>query len=198
MGRMIKFDPSLTERRRASTDNTGAAAKAPQRLTSWRSLLERRALYKRLVEIELPKTSQDIAVARSYGDLRENFEYHAAKHAQSLLLQRQSEMDQELKLVQGTDFATASTTAVGMGVCVRLAYPDGRTGHFCILGEWDRDEALGIISCKSRMAQCLEGCKPGGSMQIPGEQGDESVMVVAIEPLSPAIREWIGAPAATA
>ena len=198
MGRMIKFDPSLTERRRASTDNTGAAAKAPQRLTSWRSLLERRALYKRLVEIELPKTSQDIAVARSYGDLRENFEYHAAKHAQSLLLQRQSEMDQELKLVQGTDFATASTTAVGMGVCVRLAYPDGRTGHFCILGEWDRDEALGIISCKSRMAQCLEGCKPGGSVQIPGEQGDESVMVVAIEPLSPAIREWIGAPAATA
>ena len=195
MGRMIKFDASLAERRR-TTDGAGPGNKPAVRLTSWRSLLERRAQYKRLVEIELPKTSQDIAVARSYGDLRENFEYHAAKHAQSLLLQRQSEMDQELKQVHGTDFAQAPTAAVGMGVRVRLAYPDGRTGQFCILGEWDRDEELGIISCKSRMAQCLEGCRPGGSVQVPGEQGDEMVTVVAIEPLDDVIRAWIGAPAA--
>ena len=195
MGRMIKFDPSLAERRRA-TDNNGSSAKPVARQTSWRSLQERRLQYKHLVEIDLPKSSQDIAVARSYGDLRENFEYHAAKHAQSLLLQRQSEMDQELKLVQGTDFANAPTAAVGMGVCVQLAYPDGRTGRFCILGEWDRDETLGIISCKSRMAQCLEGCKPGGSAQVPGEQGDETVTVVAIEPLDAAIRAWLGTPGA--
>ncbi len=192
MGRMIKFDPSLAERRRAITDNIGPAKPVP-RVTSWRSLQERHAQYRHLVEIELPKSSQDIAVARSYGDLRENFEYHAAKHAQSLLLQRQSEMDLELKQVQGTDFAEAPTTAVGMGVCVRLAYPDGRTGQFCILGEWDRDEALGIISCKSRMAQCLKGCRPGNSATVPGEHGDESVTVVAIEPLSAEVREWIGA-----
>jgi len=191
MGRMIKFDPSLAERRRAS-NGAGPGAKPAPRLTSWRSLLERRAQYNRLVEIELPKTSQDIAVARSYGDLRENFEYHAAKHAQSLLLQRQSEMDLELKQVQGTDFADAPTSTAGMGVCVRLAYPDGRTNRFCILGEWDRDEALGIISSKSRMAQCLEGCKPGSSTQVPGEQGDETVTVAAIEPLDAAVREWIG------
>jgi len=198
MGRMIKFDPSLAGRRRAAEDGHSGGKQPQARLTSWHSLLERRAQYKRLVEVELPKTSQDIAVARSYGDLRENFEYHAAKHAQSLLLQRQSEMNQELNQIQGTDFANASTSAVGMGVCVRLAYPDGRTGHFCILGEWDRDETLGIISCKSRMAQCLEGCKPGGSVKIPGEHGDEIVTVVAIEPLSDAVRAWIGAPAATA
>ncbi|MFZ4396425.1 MAG: GreA/GreB family elongation factor [Kiritimatiellia bacterium] len=194
MGRMIKFDPALTERLRA-TDNANSANKPPARVTSWHSLQERRLQYKRLVEIELPKTSQDIAVARSYGDLRENFEYHAAKHAQSLLLHRQSEMNQELQQVQGTDFADAATAVVGMGVSVRLAYPDGRTGYFCILGEWDRDEALGIISCKSRMAQCLEGCKPGTSVQVPGEHGDETVTITAVEPLSPAIREWIGSPA---
>jgi transcription elongation GreA/GreB family factor len=196
MGRMIKFEPALAERRRA-IDNSGAAAKPTQRLTSWRSLLERRTQYKRLVEVELPKTSQDIAVARSYGDLRENFEYHAAKHAQALLLQRQSEMEQELKLMQGTNFAHVATARVGMGVRVQLAYPDGRSSSFCILGEWDRDEALNIISCKSRLAQCLEGCQPGTSTQIPGEQGDETVTIQAIEPLDETIRDWIGAPAAT-
>ena len=191
MGRMIKFDPSLAERRR-STEGAGMPARPAVRLTSWRSLEERRMQYKRLVEVELPKSSQDIAVARSYGDLRENFEYHAAKHAQSLLLQRQSEMDLELKQVQGTNFVDAPTAAVGMGVTVRLAYPDGRTQQFCILGEWDRDEALAIISCKSRMAQCLEGRKPGDSVQVPGEHGDETATVVAIEPPDAAIREWIG------
>ena len=194
MGRMVKFDPSLAERRRA-TDGAGPVSGPTRRLTSWRSLLERRTHYKRLVEIELPKSSQDIAVARSYGDLRENFEYHAAKHAQSLLLQRQSEMDQELKQVQGTDFAGAPTEAVGRGVCVRLAYADGRTAQFSILGEWDRDEALNIISCKSRMAQCLEGCRPGASAQVPGEKGDETVTVTAVEPLDEAVRAWIGPPA---
>ena len=153
---------------------------------------------KRLVEIELPKSSQDIAVARSYGDLRENFEYHAAKHAQSLLLQRQSEMDQELKQVQGTDFAGAPTEAVGRGVCVRLAYADGRTAQFSILGEWDRDEALNIISCKSRVALCLEGHKTGETVAIPGEAGDEAVTITAVEPLDAIIREWVGARPANA
>jgi transcription elongation GreA/GreB family factor len=196
MGRMIKFEPALAERRRA-LDNGALAARAAPRMTSWRSLLERRTQYKRLVEVELPKSSQDIAVARSYGDLRENFEYHAAKHAQALLLQRQSEMEQELKLMQGTDFAQASTASVGMGVRVRMAYADGRSASYCILGEWDRDESLAIISCKSRLAQCLEGCRPGASTQIPGEQGDETVTVTAIEPLDEAIRAWIGPPAAT-
>ena len=197
IGRMIKFDPSLAERRRV-TDGAGSAARPTQRMTSWRSLMERHAQYKHLVEIELPTISKDIAVARSYGDLRENFEYHAAKHAQSLLLQRQSEMDLELKQVRGTDFTDMSIAAVGMGVCVQLAYPDGRTGHFCILGEWDRDEALGIISCKSRMAQCLEGHKAGETAQVPGEQGDETVTIVAIEPLSAAVRAWISASSTTA
>jgi transcription elongation GreA/GreB family factor len=195
LGRMIKFDPALAERRRAS--DTSGARPPPERVTSWHSLIERRLLYKKLVEVELPKTSQDIAVARSYGDLRENFEYHAAKHAQSLLLQRQSEMEQEMKLVRGTDFANASTAAVGPGVSVRLAYPDGRARRYCILGEWDRDETLGIISCKSRMAQCLEGRKPGDTVQVPGEQGDEPVSVVAIEPLDETIRAWIGPPPAS-
>jgi len=189
LGRMLKFDGTLAGRKRGASD----AAPAAPRVTSWRSYQERQEQYKRLIEIDLPKSSQDIAVARSYGDLRENFEYHAAKHAQTLLLQRQGEMDLDLKQVRGTDFADATADAAGMGTIVSLAHPDGRTRRFCILGEWDRDEALGIISCKSRVALCLEGHKAGETVTIPGEAGDEAVTITAVEPLDATIREWGGA-----
>ena len=79
-----------------------------------------------------------------------------------------------------------------MGTIVSLAHPDGRTRRFCILGEWDRDEALGIISCKSRVALCLEGHKTGETVTIPGEAGDEAVTITAVEPLDATLREWVG------
>lgn len=189
IGRLIRFDPLLGDRKRTG-EQAGGQPAAP-RLTSWRSLHARQAEYKRIVDVELPKSSQDISVARSYGDLRENFEYHAAKHAQGLLLQRQSEMDQDLRQVQGTDFSEATTDAVGMGVSVVLTYPDGRSCRFCVLGEWDRDEALGIISCKSRMALCLEGRRVGETVTVPGEKGDEATVISAIEPLDATIRAWM-------
>jgi len=192
LGRMLKYDPALVGRKRSS-DPHASAPRTSGHFTSWRSLAERQAQYKRLIEIDLPKSSQDIAVARSYGDLRENFEYQAAKQAQSLLLQRQSEMDLELKQTKGTDFANAPIDRAGMGVTVTLAHADGRIKRFSILGEWDRDEALGIISCKSRMAQCLEGCRVGDEIRIPGETGEESVTIQAVEALDDAVRAWVNA-----
>ena len=187
IGRMMRFDPTLAERRRTEV----ATTKSTERLTSWRSLRDHQLLYKQLIEVDLPKNSQDIATARSYGDLRENFEYHAAKHQQSLLLQRQSEMDQALKLVKGTDFANVPTNVVAPGVLVTITYGDGHVNRFCVLGEWDRDEALNIISCQSRMAQCLMGQKVGDTISVPGESGDEPVTIAAIEPLDDVIRAWI-------
>jgi transcription elongation GreA/GreB family factor len=82
---------------------------------------------KKLVEVDLPKNSHDIAVARSYGDLRENFEYQAAKDLQRQLLQRQAEMQIELKTVKGTDFADAPCNKVGSGTTVVLRRPTAAT-----------------------------------------------------------------------
>ncbi len=190
LNHMIKIEPKLLARRKTSASSTTTEV---GRWTSWRSLAERQAAHRHLVEVELPKSSQDIATARSYGDLRENFEYHAAKHQQGLLLQRQAEMDSDLKQVKGTDFADTPTERVGMGTAVILTLADGTTRSYAILGEWDRDEALNIISCKSRLAQCLEGKKPGDRVLIPAESGEELVTVTSINPLGEAVRAWLSA-----
>jgi len=191
LNHMIKIEPKLAARRKTSAT---AQASVVTRLTSWRSLAERQLAYRHLIEVVLPKNSQDIATARSYGDLRENFEYQSAKHQQGLLLQRQAEMDGDLKQVKGSDFADAPTDKAGMGSTITITFPDTSSRTYTILGEWDRDEALNIISCRSRLAQCLEGRQPGDRVLIPGETDDVLVTVAAVEPLSAVIRAWIAAP----
>ncbi len=189
IARMLKLDPSLAGRKRL-TDTDDAA---PARLTSWRSLRARQMQYKHLVEVEMPRNSNDIAVARSYGDLRENFEYQAAKDYQRQLLQRQAEMQLELEIVKGTDFANIPAGKVAPGTTVALKLEDGTDKTFTILGEWDRDEQLNIISNKTAMAMTLLGKKTGDSAMIPSSEGEIGARVTDVRPLSDEIKAWIAA-----
>ncbi|MDD4101811.1 MAG: GreA/GreB family elongation factor [Kiritimatiellae bacterium] len=185
--RMLKLDPSLT----SSKKTVAIPEQDAKRWTSWHSLAERQAQYKRLVEIEMPRNSQDIATARSYGDLRENFEYQAAKDLQRQLLQKQAAMQMDMQNVQGTDFANASCEQAGPGTTVSIATAEGSKLTYTILGEWDRDEQLNIISNKSRLAMCLNGKKPGESVMVPSASGEIAATLEAVETPGEAIRAWI-------
>ena len=57
-------------------------------VVSWESLERRKNEYAELVQKAIPANSREIAVARSYGDLRENHEYKAAKEMQKILMRR--------------------------------------------------------------------------------------------------------------
>ncbi|MCL2103793.1 MAG: GreA/GreB family elongation factor [Kiritimatiellaeota bacterium] len=190
LARMLKLDPSLAERKKVVQQQAHAAV----RQSSWRAVAEKQTQYKRLIEVELPKNSNDIAVARSYGDLRENFEYQAAKDFQRQLLQRQSELQAELKQVKGTDFSNVPHDKVGPGTTVALRLADGTVRTYTILGEWDHNEALGIISCQTRMAIALDGKRPGETVAIPAADGEAAATVEAVGPFSDAIRQWINSP----
>lgn len=191
LARMIKVRPEL------QAVLAGVSAPTPaeeERTTSWRSYRERQRQLQHLVEVAIPQNSRDIASARSYGDLRENFEYHAAKDQQRILMQRQREMESDLKTVKGVEFGAGTPTAVAPGACVVLRRPDGREERVTILGEWDRDEALNIISGRSKLAQTLRGHKAGERVALP-VGGDDSVTetcdIVAIEGLGEPIRAWL-------
>src|SRR5213075_1297627 len=71
---------------------TGEATKQESALlVSWESLERRKNEYDELVHKKIPANSKEIAIARSYGDLRENHEYKAAKEIQKLLMRRKGE-----------------------------------------------------------------------------------------------------------
>lgn len=188
MGRLIVLFPELN-RVLSSTEEAPTAA---ARLTSWRSLKDRRHQLDKLINEEIPANSRDIGVARSYGDLRENFEYKSAKEQQGLLMQRRAELEQDLAQARGTDFSAVPTDRVAPGTSVRIRYADGRIESHTLLGEWDQNSDLHIISSSSRLAQLLNGAKVGDTVQVPNAQ-EEMVpcTIEAIEAPSETIRAWI-------
>jgi transcription elongation GreA/GreB family factor len=188
MARMVKLFPELAAALASPEEAEDASPR--RRFTSWRSLRERQEQYKKLVEEEIPANSKEIAVARSYGDLRENFEYQAAKDMQRLLLQRQAEMEADLSVVQGTDFSGSSTETVGMGTQVVLQREGRDPVSYCILGEWDRDEELSVISNRSLLAQRLEGQTVGSEVSIPVDGDDEVWRVASISALPDPVLVW--------
>src|SRR5438552_1220178 len=125
-------------------------------VVSWDSLERRKDEYHELVEKKIPANSREIALARSYGDLRENHEYKAAKEMQKLLMRRKGELENQLVRVRGTDFANSRTDSVSIGTIVRAVDLEGsQSEHFTILGAWDSDPEKGVVSYLSPVAQAL-------------------------------------------
>jgi len=190
MARMIKLYPEL-EAVVASDPTEPASRPTEGLLTSWRSYRERATQLKELLEVTIPENSREIAEARSYGDLRENFEYASAKDRQRLLLQRKAGLEKDLTSVKGTDFEGFPTGEAGMGTSVSFSLPDGRTKRYCILGMWDRAENLGIIPSGSRIAEALSGSSVGDEVMLPCGENEEHCRIIRIDSLPDDVKEWI-------
>jgi len=131
-------------------------------LVSWESLEKRKNEYTDLVQKKVPANSKEIAIARSYGDLRENHEYKAAKEMQKILMRRKAELEQQLVRARGTDFANARADVISPGTRVNLTeLTSNTTEQYSILGAWDTDPDKGIVSYLTPLAQALINKKVG-------------------------------------
>jgi transcription elongation GreA/GreB family factor len=193
VARVVRRFPELKQSMEAARSADGE--EKSNRLTSWRTYNERREKLRRLVEVEIPQNSREIGVARSYGDLRENHEYKAAKEHQGILMRRKAEYERDLAEVKGTSFEEATPETAGMGVRIEIERPDGKVQEFSILGEWDSDEKLGIVSSESLIAKSVLGLRAGDQVELPAVDGREGQLenctVKRILPLSQQVRDWI-------
>jgi transcription elongation GreA/GreB family factor len=136
-------------------------------IVSWESLERRKNEYHELVEKKIPANSKEIAIARSYGDLRENHEYKAAKEMQKILMRQKSALETDLVRARGTDFANPRTDVAGMGTVVRAVdLETSQSEHFTILGAWDSDPDKGVVSYLSPVAQSLLNKKIGEEVEF--------------------------------
>jgi len=190
LANLIKARPEL--QKIISESKEQETAPTSLRVTSRRTYYERQDQLEKIVLIEIPQVAKEIGIARSYGDLRENFEYKSAKEKQSLLQRRRAEFEAMLSQVSPTDFENVPTGSVAQGTGVTIRYADGKTERFYILGEWDRDEELGIISSQSRMALALMGLSAGDTVDLPSGDSEEITgEVLNVEPLTDAVKTWI-------
>lgn len=190
LGQIVKISPEMGE---IVSGRASKVVAEPTRgkVTSIRTFREKEAQLKKLVTRDIPENSREIALARSYGDLRENFEFKAAKDTQGLLMQRQADYEEALRTVTPTNFDNYPTDVAGMGTGVHLRYEDGAEATYYILGEWDGDASRQIISCGSALARAVEGKAPGETTMAPTEFGPRTCTVVEVLPLNPEIRAWI-------
>jgi transcription elongation GreA/GreB family factor len=176
LGRIIRLHPEMQSM-------ISGEAERPQEalIVSWESLERRKAEYEELVSRKIPQNTEEIRIARSYGDLRENFEYKAAKDMQRVLMRRKAEMEQGLSRARGTDFENVDTTQVSIGAVVTLRdINDGSLETYSILGAWDSDPAKGIISYHASIGQSLLGHKAGDVIDLPTEHGTRRAEIVEI------------------
>ncbi len=161
MARIIKTYPDTGELMKGSVTKRDKSL-----IVSWESLERKKEEYKDLVENRIPQNIKDISIARSYGDLRENFEYKAAKDMQAVLNRRKGEVAQELNLAKPTDFKGADSSAVNVGTIVTLKAEDGKVVDYTILGAWDGDPEKKVLSYKSVVAKGLINKEVGEKVSV--------------------------------
>ena len=179
MGALVKLHPHISsmvagENKTSTTESL---------VVSWESLEKRKKELEEIVNKKIPANSKDIAVARSYGDLRENHEFKAAKEMQAVLMRRKAELESMIVSAQGTDFSGVKGDVVDIGTITEIQEEGGAPRKLTILGAWDSDPENGVISYQTAVGQALLKKKPGDAAELPSEGGGKSrVRIVSVRP----------------
>ncbi len=179
LARIIKLYPELE----SVITGEQKEEKMESLIVSWSSLEKRKAEFEELVNKKIPENSKEIGVARSYGDLRENFEFKAAKEMQAVLMRRKAELEAALHSARGTDFANPDTSQVSIGTIVTLRDAgSGKEETYTILGAWDGDPDRDIISYQTAIGQALLGRRAGEQVSMNTDHGAGNFEILRIEP----------------
>ena len=135
---------------------------------------QRAELEAELVELEGPKrkaATEAIKHAREFGDLAENFEYHAAKNEQGLLERRIHLLRERLRHAVTVEHETDEH--VGVGSIVEIADEGGETMEVEI-------SAVGGVAPGSPLGSALMGAADGDVVDVAAPSGAWKARVLAI------------------
>jgi transcription elongation factor GreA len=135
---------------------------------------QRSALEAELAELEGPRrreVTEAIARAREFGDIAENFEYHAAKNEQGLLERRIHILKDRLHHAVTVEHET--NAHVGVGSIVDVEDGDGEKLEVEI-------SAVGGVSPDSPLGRALMGAAVGDVVDVEAPSGSWKARVLAI------------------
>jgi transcription elongation factor GreA len=138
---------------------------------------EKEQLEAELAELEGPRRAavvEAIAAARSFGDLSENFEYHAAKNEQGLLERRIALLRDRLgRAVVVDEEAAARSDAVSVGSKVELEDERGERLEVQI-------SSVGGVSPESPVGRALLGATVGDEVEIDAPRGRWRARILSV------------------
>jgi len=131
-----------------------------------------------LAELEGPRRAaavEAIKTARGFGDLSENFEYHAAKNDQGLLEMRIRVLRDRLSRAVLVDEQPAADGRVGVGSKVELEDDQGARMELEIA-------SVGGVLPDSPAGRALIGAKVGEEVEIDAPSGAWRARVISVGP----------------
>jgi len=132
---------------------------------------------KLLTTVRRPAIVAKIKAAREFGDLSENFEYHAAKNEQGMMEARINAIIKNHVLLE----RKAPTGVVDMGSTVRFSEDGADEEIYRIVGPVEADPKAGRVSYESAIGKALIGHRVGEEVEIKTPNGTYSVRIVGIE-----------------
>jgi transcription elongation factor GreA len=142
--------------------------------TEYLTPAQREALEMELAELEGPQRKAAIEAiqrAREFGDLSENFEYHAAKNEQGLLERRIHILKERLQHAVTVEHDTDEH--VGVGSIVEVHDEEGEVMEVEI-------SAVGGVAPDSPLGSALMGAAVGDVVEVAAPRGAWKARVVAI------------------
>ncbi|MEW6534767.1 MAG: GreA/GreB family elongation factor [Candidatus Auribacterota bacterium] len=137
-----------------------------------------------IMNVLIPQNAHNISIAREHGDLRENFEYKAAKEEQARLMRKKSELEAMLEKIRLIDLDHIDAKRVSIGTRVHLK--DLITNNekiLSIMGVWDSDPDNGIISYLAPLSQSIIGKVAGDAVNFKSTDEEFHYQILKIEPV---------------
>lgn len=128
------------------------------------TMTDKANLEKELEELNIAKqeVTEEIKIARGYGDLSENAEYTEAKNNEARIYGRLAEVEQLLKTATFVDDSKLSTDVVSVGTVVKvfdMEYEE--EDEYTIVGFTESDPMKLFVSSESPIGAALIGAHVG-------------------------------------
>jgi transcription elongation factor GreA len=144
-------------------------------------LAELKAELEELETTRRKEISERIKIARDFGDLKENSEYHDAKNEQAFLetkiLKLRERLNTAVVVSETSDGAHAQ-----FGSQVKLR--DEKSGKeliYRLVGATEASLADGKLSVESPVAQAVIGKMPGDKVKVPTPRGDRMYKLISVD-----------------
>jgi transcription elongation factor GreA len=122
-----------------------------------------------------------IKVAREWGDLKENAEYHAAKDDAAMLELKIERLRAQLRRAEIIE-AAAGADGAGIGSLVTYTdETDGRETTHTLVAEIEARPREGLISIASPVGRTLAGATAGDRLTLQTPKGERSLSVLAVK-----------------
>ena len=131
--------------------------------------------------VQRPKTVEEIDIARSHGDLKENAEYHSAREHLRFIEKRMAELAELYDNVQEVDPSVFTHDKIRFGSTITLLdLEDEKESTYTIVGTYESNPDKALISTLSPLARQLMGKEEGDEVLVNLPAGEKEYEVLSV------------------